>query len=139
MLDNPDRAFLTRYISDTTTLLYLFCISFKYFVPVFLIMYNPLVWCIRGIESHNWFKSLLYPWFFIIIICGWEILRVVLVRSWLIIHPTESSSGPIYRVAYYLLMHLIVYINDGLYKITSVTSMYKITISVPILFTMYKR
>ena len=54
-LDNPGHECFTSFISDTTLLLYLFCISLYIFFVCFLIIYNPLVRFIWGTEGHNLF------------------------------------------------------------------------------------
>ena len=69
----------------------------------------------------------------------WEILRFVLVRSRLIVHPTKSSSSPIDWAAYYFLMHSILFINYGLSPIYSVSYMYTMKITFPSSFTLYNR
>ena len=54
-LDNPGHECFTSFISATTLLLYLFCISLCIFFVCFLIIYNPLVRFIWGTEGHNLF------------------------------------------------------------------------------------
>ena len=65
-------------------------------------------------------------------------MRVVLVRSRLIIHHAKSYSSPIDSIIYYFLIHSIVSINTGLYPISSVPYTYKIKITVLSSFNLYK-
>ena len=87
----------------------------------------------------SYFTYFFIPWVVLLIICDWEIFRVVLVRSYLIIHPKKSFIVPIDLVVYYLFMHSIVSINDVLYPIYIVSYMYTIMIAVPSSFNPYNR
>ena len=69
----------------------------------------------------------------------WEILRVVFLSSCLIVHTTNSSSGPIDQVTYSLLIHYNVSNNTCLSPIIRISYTCKMRIAIPSLFTMYKR
>ena len=60
-------------------------------------------------------------------------------RSRLIVNPKKSYSLPIDQFTYYLLVHSIVFMNSGLYLISSVSSTYTMKITVPSSFTLYSR
>ena len=53
-------------------------------------------------------------------------------------HAKNYSSKNIDLVIYYLFVYSIISINDCLSPVVSISCMYKITISVPSLFTLYK-
>ena len=57
-------------------------------------------------------------------------------RAHLIVHPTKSFSPPFDQVAYYLLVHLIVFINSCLCIIYRVPSTYTMTLTVPSSFNL---
>ena len=138
MLDNSVCEFLTRYIVNTTPLLHLFYRSSVIFLYVYW-LHTILLCCVSGVfKVISNFTSLLNPWVVLLIIYGWEILRVILVRSHLIVHPMSSYSSNTERVLYSLLVHSIVSINDGFYLIDNVSSTYTMIIAVPGSFTLYK-
>ena len=114
----------TRYSSDPMQLWYLFCISLDIFVPISCLRTIPLCGVSRVFKGVINCTSLLNPWVIFAIRWGWEILRVVLLRPRLIVHLKKYSSGTIYRVIYYFLMYLIVYINIALCLSTTSTSTY---------------
>ena len=76
---------------------------------------------------------------FLLISSDWEKLRVILVSSRLIVHPKNSSSGPIDQVTYSLLIHYNVSNNTCLSPIIRISYTCKMRIAIPSLFTMYKR
>ena len=105
-----------------------------------MIMYNLLMWYSQFIEIHKLFWSFVkYIWVILVIRSGWEILRFILVRSRLIIHPKKSSSVSINIVTYYFLVHSIVSISSGLSHFSSVSYVYTMTIVVQSSFTTYNR
>ena len=130
MLDHLGHECLTRYSSNPTPLLCLFWISYDILVSLSWLLTILLCGISGVLKVISDFMSSLNTSVILLIISGWEILRVVLARSRLIIHPTESSSSPIYQVVYYLLMHPIVFINAGLSPIYSVSYIYTMTITV---------
>ena len=127
-LDSLVRECFTRYISDPMPLLYISCKSYDIFVSVSWLRKIPLCGVAGVLKVISDSMSLLKHWVVLLIISGWEILRVVLVRSCFIVHPKKSSNSPIDRVAYSFLVHLIEFINDGLSSIESLPSMYTMMI-----------
>ena len=128
---------LARYSSDSTPLLYLFCRLYAIFVSVSWLCTIPLCGVSGALKVIIGFTSLLNPWVILLIRSGWEILRIILVRSRLIVHTMKSSSSPIDQVAYYFLLYSIISINAGLYPIEIVSYTYTVTIAVLSSFTLY--
>ena len=113
-------------------------ISFEIFVPIFCVHKTLLCGVAASLKVINYFTSLLNPQVNFAIGFDLEILRVVLSRSNLIMHAKNYSSKNIDLVIYYLFVYSIISINDCLSPVVSISCMYKITISVPSLFTLYK-
>ena len=137
-LDHSVRECFTRYSSDPTPLLYLFCISYDNFVSISWFSAIPLSGVSVVLKVVNYFIPLLNHLVVLLIICGGEILRVILVRSRLIVHSMKSSNSPNDSVAYYILMNSITLINSGLSTISSMKSTYTMTIKVHSSYTLYK-
>ena len=131
VLDNSGQECLASYSRNTTPLLYLFCRFYDIFVSIYWLLKPPLCGVSGVLKVISDFMSSLNSWVILVIISGWEILRVILVRSRWIVNPKKSFSWPIDWVVYYLLMHSIVSINDGLSLIASVSSTYTVKIKVP--------
>ena len=100
-LDHLGRECFTRYIIDPYPLMYIFYRSYDILMSVSWLRTIPLCGVAGPLKIIRDFTSLLNPWGILIIICCWEILRVVLVRSRLILHTTKSYSSPIDLVAYF--------------------------------------
>ena len=119
-------------------LLYLLCISYDIYVSVSLLHITPVYGVVGVLKAIIDFISVLNIWVVFVVRYGWEILRVILVRSHLIVHPMSSYSSNTERVLYSLLVHSIVSINDDFYLIDNVSSTYTMIIAVPGSFTLYK-
>ena len=107
-------------------------------ITCFLITYDHREWFIRGVRGNKWFSVIIKSLIRFAIMCNWEILRVDLLSSRLIVHPENFSCWPIYLIIYYFLIYSILSINSGLSMIYSVAYKYKITIAVLSLFTVCK-
>ena len=137
-LDNSVHECFTRYSSNPTPLLCIFCRYYYMFVSVYCLHTIPLCDLSGILEVISDFTFSLNPWVILFIRSGWEILRVFLVSSRFIVHPTKSTNSTIDQVEYYFLMNSILFVNAGLYPISSLPSTYMITITVLGLFTPYK-
>ena len=128
VLDHLGREWFTSYSSNPTPLLYILCRSFDilFFVSW---LHTITLWGVsRLLKVINYFIYLLNNCIMLVIICGWEIFRVILVRSRLIVHTTKSSSSPIDQVTYSLLRHSAVSINTGLSPIENMASTYNMKV-----------
>ena len=137
-LDNPGCECLTTYSSNHMPLMYLFCWLFEMFVSVSW-LHTFLLCGVDGIlKVVNYFKSSLNIWVMLVIGCGWEILRVVLVSSCLIVHPTKSSSVIVDWIAHYIFINSLLSINTVLSLNARLSSMYTIMIALSSSFYMHK-
>ena len=84
------------------------------FKPVYWLLITPLC-CVTGVLKliHD-FMSSLNIWVILAIQCDWEILRVILPSSRLIVNTMNLSSELIDWISYYLLVYYIASINYGL-------------------------
>ena len=139
VLDNSVREFFTRYSSNLTPLLYILCRFDDIFMSVRWLRTIPICGVAVVLKVISYFMSSLNTWVVLLIISGWEILRVLLVSTLLVVHPMKYYSSPIDWVAYSFLMYSIIFINSGLSPISSVPLSYTMTIIVPRSFTWYKR
>ena len=116
-------------------LLYLFCRSCDIFLSIYWLHTIPLCHLIRVLKFINYIISLLNHLVFLVIRCSWDILSIIFVRSRFIVYSTKSSRGPVDRVTFFCAFNLV---HQCIFLISSVESTYIMTISVPILFTLYK-
>ena len=130
---------LTRYSSHHMPLLYLFFRSYDICVSVSWLLTIPLCGVSGVLKVVSYFTSLMNLWVVLVIISGWEILRVVLVRSRLIAHLMNSYSSPIDKVTYYFLMYSSVFIDARLSLISIVAYTYTMIIIVLGSFNLYKK
>ena len=136
VLDNSVRGYFTRYNSPPTPLWYLFCRSFRVFISVSCLRKTSLSAVVGVLEVVIDFTLLLNSRVIFAIRRGWKILRVVLLRSPLILHHEIFSSGPIYWSTYHFLFYSIVSKLFDLSTIVSVSYTYTMTIAVPSLSTL---
>ena len=138
-LDHSGCEFFTRYISNPTPLLYLFHRLYDIFVSVSWLSKIPLC-CVGGVfQVISDFIYSLNTLVVLLVRYGWQILRVVLVSSCLIVNPEKFSISPIDWFVYSFSVHSITFINYGLSPIARVSSTYMNTITVPSSFFLYKR
>ena len=100
-LDDSGCDFFTSYISDPMPLLYLFCRFYYIFVSLLLLCTIPLCGVAGLLKVISDLTPSLNHWVILLIRSGWDILRFVLMRSRLIVHPMKSSSSPIDQVLYF--------------------------------------
>ena len=129
----------TRYSSDPTPLLYLFCILYDVFASVSWLHTILLCYVAVLFKVIIEFMSSINPWVILLIRSRWEIFRMILVRSRYIVHPTKSSNLTIDIAAYYFLVNSTVFISSVLPPIDRVLSTYTMTMTSPSLFTIYSR
>ena len=138
-LDNSVFECLKRYIINPNRSYISLCRLYDIFVFVSWLRTILLCGVDRVLKVISDLTSLLNPWVILVIRSVIEILRGILVRSRLIVHPKNSSSSPVKRVTYYFLMHSTVLINAGLSPIDIISYTYMVPITVLISFTIYKR
>ena len=105
MFDNSGTECFTRYINNPTPLRNLFCRFLEMMVPIYCL--NEIILCSGSklLKIVNDFMPLTKPWVVLFISYGWEMLRIILVKSSFIVHPTNSSGGQIYQGMFDLFMY----------------------------------
>ena len=137
-LDNSVFECLKRYIINSNRSYISLCRLYDIFVFVSWLRTILLCGVDRLLKVISDLTSLLNPWVILVIRSVIEILRGILVRSRLIVHPTNSSSSPFDWFTHDFLMHSVLFVNLGLSQIDSVLYRYTMKIKFLSSFTLYR-